>query len=115
NGCWKGSTWSPPRPDYRTTGVQYKPRYQGLFHAFSTIVKHEGVLGLWKGTGPTCGRAAVLAGGWFAQPGVVYRVLYCAGAELSSYDQIKVMMKARGFQEGIGLHFSTSLAAGACS
>lgn len=38
-----------------------KPRYTGFLHALSDIVKTEGVLGLYKGVGPTCGRATVLA------------------------------------------------------
>lgn len=37
------------------------PRYRGFLHALSDIVKTEGILGLYKGVGPTCGRATVLA------------------------------------------------------
>jgi hypothetical protein len=77
-------------------GQAGKNRYRGLGHAFSTIVKEEGFLGLWKGVSPTCARATVLA-----------------AAELASYDEIKEQFLARGIlEEGIGLHFATSLAAG---
>ena len=48
------------------------PRYTGLFNAFTQIVQKEGVLGLWKGVGPTCGRATVLA-----------------AAELATYDEVR--------------------------
>eukprot|EP00962_Isochrysis_galbana_P038389 scaffold13627_cov109-Isochrysis_galbana.AAC.4 len=51
----------------------YLPKkYTGMGHAFSSIVKDEGVLGLWKGVGPTCGRATALA-----------------AAELATYDEVK--------------------------
>jgi len=46
--------------------------YGGLFASFWRIIKEEGVLGLWKGVGATCGRATVLA-----------------AVELASYDEIK--------------------------
>ncbi len=45
------------------------PRYRGFVHALTDIVKTEGALGLYKGVGPNCGRATVLA-----------------AAELSTYD-----------------------------
>eukprot|EP00043_Microstomoeca_roanoka_P000843 m.29436 g.29436 ORF g.29436 m.29436 type:complete len:321 (-) comp10528_c0_seq1:317-1279(-) len=35
-------------------------RYKGTYHAFSTIVKEEGFLGLWKGCIPNVQRAAVV-------------------------------------------------------
>lgn len=53
--------------------------YGGLFGAFSTIVKEEGVLGLWKGVGATCGRATALS-----------------AAELASYDDIKTRLYHSG-------------------
>ena len=71
-------------------------QYRGLSDAFKTIVRNEGVAGLWKGVGPTCGRATVLA-----------------AAELSSYDEIKCrFLKAQWFEEGLPLHVATSLVAG---
>merc|ERR1719424_737132 len=38
-------------------GAYLPKKYTGMGHAFSSIVKEEGVLGLWKGVGPTCSRA----------------------------------------------------------
>ncbi|EGD72095.1 hypothetical protein PTSG_00109 [Salpingoeca rosetta] len=55
------------------------PQYRGMWHCFRTIVKQEGVLGLWKGSGPTMGRATTLA-----------------AVELSSYDEIKKQLTERG-------------------
>ena len=72
------------------------PRYKGLFDAFRTIIREEGVLGLWKGVGPTCGRATVLA-----------------AAELASYDEVKQQILDAGWmREGMPLHFATSTVAG---
>lgn len=82
--------------DGMNKGADYKPKYRGIVHAFSDIIKKEGVLGLWNGVGPTCGRATVLA-----------------AAELASYDEIKHQLL--GYQilkEGIQLHFATAMAAG---
>jgi len=77
-------------------GPGHVPRYNGLIHAFATIVKEEGVLGLWKGVGPNCGRATVLA-----------------GSELATYDKVKAQLLAhKWLQEGIALHFTTALTAG---
>eukprot|EP00043_Microstomoeca_roanoka_P006969 m.67602 g.67602 ORF g.67602 m.67602 type:complete len:299 (-) comp13639_c0_seq2:98-994(-) len=56
------------------------PQYKGMIHCFRTIVRQEGVLGLWKGSGPTMGRATVLA-----------------AVELSSYDEIKKQLISRGW------------------
>eukprot|EP00050_Salpingoeca_kvevrii_P020022 m.93332 g.93332 ORF g.93332 m.93332 type:complete len:300 (-) comp8681_c0_seq1:103-1002(-) len=48
------------------------PRYRGLGHAFASIVRAEGLFGLWKGATPTLARATALA-----------------AVEMSSYDEIK--------------------------
>jgi len=78
------------------SSISQGPRYKGLFHAFSTIIKEEGVLGLWKGVGPTCGRATVLA-----------------ASELATYDEVKQqLLKHKLLQEGLTLHFTTALSAG---
>jgi len=70
--------------------------YRWFWPAFADIVRKEGVLGLWKGVGPTCGRATVLA-----------------AAELASYDQIKgYFLKKELLKEGIGLHFAVATCAG---
>lgn len=71
-------------------------QYRGLFHAFSDIVRSEGVLALWKGVGPTAGRATVLA-----------------AVELGSYDTIRRRLLDSGrLQEGLQLHLTSSLATG---
>lgn len=46
-------------------------KYRGMVHCFGSIVKEEGVLGLWKGAGPTIARATMLA-----------------AIEMSSYDEV---------------------------
>lgn len=72
-------------------------RYNGMVHAFSSIVKEEGVLGLWKGVGPTCGRATALA-----------------AAELSTYDEVKSQFLKRKIFEapGLGLTLATAFISG---
>jgi hypothetical protein len=77
-------------------GPGVAPRYRGLIHAFSSIIKEEGVTGLWKGVGPTVGRATVLA-----------------AAELSSYDEIKQQILRRQWvEEGLKCHFAAAGSAG---
>uniref|UniRef100_A0A7S1NTI7 Uncharacterized protein n=1 Tax=Eutreptiella gymnastica TaxID=73025 RepID=A0A7S1NTI7_9EUGL len=63
--------------------------------AFQTIIRQEGILGLWKGVVPSVGRASVLG-----------------AAELSIYDETKSRLKASGLAEGFGLHVVSSMAAG---
>merc|ERR1719326_1380087 len=55
-------------------------RYKGMTDAFGSIVKEEGVLGLWKGVGPTVGRATALA-----------------AAELATYDEVKGRLMDTGY------------------
>merc|ERR1712216_431676 len=70
--------------------------YRWFWPAFISIVRLEGVSGLFKGVGPTCGRATVLA-----------------AAELASYDHIKhSLLESNIMQEGLPLHFATASAAG---
>ena len=38
----------------------YYGRYTGTYDAFRSIVRSDGVLGLWKGWIPNCQRAAVV-------------------------------------------------------
>ncbi|KAI9019919.1 mitochondrial substrate carrier [Hyaloraphidium curvatum] len=45
---------------------ELRRNYKGVFHAFSSIVKSEGVLGLWRGSGPTVVRAIALNVGQLA-------------------------------------------------
>eukprot|EP00520_Triparma_pacifica_P010981 CAMPEP_0118672014 /NCGR_PEP_ID=MMETSP0785-20121206/22313_1 /TAXON_ID=91992 /ORGANISM="Bolidomonas pacifica, Strain CCMP 1866" /LENGTH=216 /DNA_ID=CAMNT_0006566945 /DNA_START=114 /DNA_END=761 /DNA_ORIENTATION=- len=68
-----------------------------FFVGFSKMFREEGgVRGLWKGWQPTVGRAAALA-----------------GAQLSSYDHTKHVMKDKGIMEdGFALHIVASLVAG---
>jgi len=72
-------------------------RYNGVIDCFVTTVKQEGVLGLWKGVGPTIGRATVLA-----------------AAELATYDEVKDRFKKSGTikEDGLFLHTSTALVSG---
>jgi len=73
-----------------------KRSYKGVIHALWVISKEEGFLGLWKGVGPTCGRATALA-----------------AVELSSYDEIKTrLLHANVFKEGLQLHLGSALGAG---
>jgi len=70
--------------------------YNGLIDAGVSIIRHEGVLGLWKGVIPTCSRATVLA-----------------AAELASYDEIKTRLRRSGyFNDGLALHVGSALSAG---
>jgi len=70
-------------------------RYKGMVDAFKSIVKEDGVLGLWRGVGPTMGRATALA-----------------AAELATYDEAKGKLKKMGMQEGILCTIATSLISG---
>ena len=67
-------------------GAFLPKKYAGMAHAFISIVREEGILGLWKGVGPTCGRATALA-----------------AAELSTYDEVKTQFLHRGLFSGEGL------------
>eukprot|EP01137_Pigoraptor_chileana_P011509 Opistho-2@62487 len=72
------------------------PRYSGVFNAFATIFREEGVKGLWKGVGPTAQRAAVIT-----------------SVELPVYDTCKRNLINRDImKEGIAAHFASSFTAG---
>lgn len=85
--------------DGMTPGVA--PRYRGLVHAFTSIVKAEGIVGLWKGVGPTCARATVLA-----------------AVELPAYDELKFLIQKYTLlgpvysKDGLALHSVTATGAG---
>lgn len=83
--------------DGMNTAPGTKPRYRHVFHAFSDIYKNEGMRGLYKGVSPTVQRAAVVA-----------------AVELSSYDEVKVLLvKNFGFDEkGAATHLTASIMAG---
>jgi solute carrier family 25 uncoupling protein 8/9 len=72
-------------------------RYKGVIDCFTSTVKQEGVIGLWKGVGPTVGRATALA-----------------AAELATYDEVKAQFKKHHVitEDGLVLHASTALVSG---
>ena len=82
---------------------QPRRQYRGMMHALQCIVRQEGVRGLWKGVGPTMGRATALA-----------------AAELSTYDQIKGLLllqqqsssSSSFFQEGLACTVTTAAISG---
>lgn len=70
--------------------------YKNVFNALIRIVREEGVLALWRGTVPTMGRAMVVN-----------------AAQLASYSQTKEVLVNTGyFEEGITLHFVSSMISG---
>ncbi|KZC10471.1 Mitochondrial 2-oxoglutarate/malate carrier protein [Dufourea novaeangliae] len=70
--------------------------YKNVFNALVRIVREEGVLALWRGTIPTMGRAMVVN-----------------AAQLASYSHTKEVLLNNGyFQEGITLHFVSSMISG---
>lgn len=71
-------------------------RYPSCAAAYSTIWRTEGLGGLWKGTGPSVARNAIVN---------------CA--EVVSYDTIKTYLVARlGMPNSIGTHFLAGLCSG---
>ena len=65
-------------------------RYSSTLAAFRDIISTEGVVGMWRGAGPTCARAAV-----------------GAMTELPVYDEIKTQLLARKLtNEGIATHLT---------
>ncbi|KAB0793057.1 hypothetical protein PPYR_12677 [Photinus pyralis] len=70
--------------------------YKSVFDALIRIVREEGVLALWRGVGPTMGRAMVVN-----------------AAQLASYSQAKQLLVSTGyFDENIFLHFVASMLSG---
>eukprot|EP00898_Chlorokybus_atmophyticus_P001232 jgi/Chlat1/2109/Chrsp17S00184 len=71
-------------------------RYSGAMNAYSTIIKQEGVAGLWTGLGPNIMRNSIIN-----------------AAELASYDQVKQsLLKLPGFSDNIVTHILSGLGAG---
>ena len=68
--------------------------YRGLTHGFTTIVREEGLRGLYKGVNPTTQRAAIVA-----------------AVEIASYDEIKMRLIPL-IGNGLGTHFSAAILAG---
>jgi len=76
--------------------VEQRRGYTSVGNALVRIVREEGLLTLWKGVGPTVGRAMVLN-----------------MAQLASYSQFKEIIKNKAkFEEGIKLHFFASMCSG---
>jgi hypothetical protein len=80
-------------------GAFLPQKNNGMGHAFFSIVREKSVLGLWKGVGPTVGRATMLA-----------------AAELSTYDKVKVkLQRSPYFQEGLFTTLCTASVSGLLS
>lgn len=72
------------------------PRYRGIGDAFKSVVRQEGLLGLYKGVGPTTLRAAAVA-----------------AAEMASYDEVKLLiLRRKWFADGVPLHLATGVLSG---
>lgn len=70
--------------------------YTGVFNALARVTREEGLLTLWRGTGPTVGRAMVLN-----------------MAQLATYDQAKEVIRATGIVgDNVGLHIMASTFSG---
>lgn len=70
--------------------------YRNVAHALWRIASEEGVLALWRGAGPTMGRAMVVN-----------------AAQLASYSQAKQFLLSTGyFHENIFCHFVSSMISG---
>ncbi|KAJ3027945.1 UNVERIFIED_CONTAM: hypothetical protein HDU68_002801 [Siphonaria sp. JEL0065] len=81
-----------------TSGLQKgsPPSYNNTFHAFYKIVQTETFWGLYKGVQATALRASLVT-----------------GAQLSTYDETKYLLKKYGImEEGIPLHIVGSITAG---
>lgn len=73
-----------------------KPRYTGVMNAYSTIIKTEGVRGLWTGWGPA-----------------VFRNSIINATELATYDTTKELLLHRfGFSDNLPTHFASAVATG---
>lgn len=83
--------------DGRLVASGATPRYTSLCHALTTIVRQDGVRGLYKGATPAVQRAALVNLG-----------------ELATYDQAKQSILASGMvqQEGIATHVGAAVFSG---
>ena len=73
-----------------------RPRYAGVADAYRSIVRAEGVAGLWTGLGPAVARNSVIN-----------------ATELASYEQCKEALLARGAPDGLPVHAAAGAGAGA--
>jgi|SaaInlStandDraft_5_1057022.scaffolds.fasta_scaffold40982_2 solute carrier family 25 (mitochondrial oxoglutarate transporter), member 11 len=70
--------------------------YTSIFNGISRIASAEGVLGLWKGCGPTVARASVLT-----------------AVQIPFYDKSKhILQDSFNLENGIALHFYASMISG---
>jgi solute carrier family 25 uncoupling protein 8/9 len=73
------------------------PRYRGVLDAYTSIVRVEGLRGLWTGLGPAVARNSIIN-----------------ATELASYEQTKEMLQGHyGMRDGLPLHLASAVAAGA--
>jgi solute carrier family 25 (mitochondrial uncoupling protein), member 8/9 len=80
----------------RILGPNQTPRYKGVFHAYSTIIKTEGFLGLWTGLGPNIIRNSIIN-----------------SSELVAYDVAKeYLLLSLGLQDNFFTHFLSGAFAG---
>lgn len=79
------------------SGKLAQPRYHGLMDGLLKIVRTEGVLGMWRGTGPAVQRAALVNLG-----------------ELATYDQAKqlVIHTGLGSTDSVQTHALSAIASG---
>lgn len=75
--------------------IEHKPVYKSATHAYVSIVKEEGVKGLYKGYTANLLRNSIIS-----------------ATELVSYDSAKQAILHAGFQDGIGVHLASGLTAG---
>lgn len=74
------------------------PRYAGVLDAYRTILRTEGVTGLWTGLGPNIARNSIIN-----------------ATELASYDTAKELLlgPSLGMREGLPVHVAAATFAGA--
>jgi solute carrier family 25 uncoupling protein 8/9 len=74
------------------------PRYAGVLDAYRTILRTEGLAGLWTGLGPNIARNSIIN-----------------ATELASYDTAKELLlgPAVGLREGLPVHVAAATFAGA--
>lgn len=76
--------------------IEQRRNYTSVFNALYRITKEEGLLTLWRGAGPTIGRAMIVN-----------------MTQLASYAQAKIHIKNMfNMQDGIPLHFWASMFSG---
>ncbi|KDD75570.1 hypothetical protein H632_c613p0 [Helicosporidium sp. ATCC 50920] len=69
---------------------------RGPFAVLGSVIRHEGVRGLWKGTTPSMARAALLT-----------------AAQCATYDEVKLLfVRNLGWEDTLGTHFAVSTLAG---